>query len=198
MSGPIILASTSASRRTMLAAAGIPFETDAPHVDEDAVKAACAGWPVRDIADRLAELKATKASARHPGRFVLGADSMVALDRITHLDKPGSMAGLAAQLTALRGRSHQLISAAVIARDGQAIWRHVDHATLHMRAFSDAFLDAYVTDHAHAVQDSVGGYHLEAAGTQLFTRIDGDYFTIRGLPLLPLLGFLRQHGLMPE
>lgn len=193
---PLILASTSASRVAMLAAAGVPFEAVAPHVDEAAAKEAMAGAPVRDIADRLAELKAVKVSRSRPDALVLGSDSMVALDRVHFLDKPGTLDGLRDQLRALRGRSHRLVTAAVVARGGQAIWRHVDEAELTIRDFSDSFLEDYVAACGEELQHSVGGYHLEALGAQLFSRIEGDSFTIRGLPLLPLLQWLRDFGVM--
>lgn len=193
----LILASTSASRQLMLTAAGVPFTAIAPHVDEAAAKQAMAGAPVRDIADRLAELKALKVSRSHPGMVVIGSDSMVALDRRTFLDKPDGLEGLRRQLRQLRGREHRLVSAVVAARDGAPLWRHVDEATLAVRDFSDSFLDQYLAACGEDVQHSVGGYHLEALGVQLFSRIDGDSFTIRGLPLLPLLQWLRDTGEMP-
>ncbi len=196
MSG-IILASTSASRRAMLTAAGVEYESVAPLVDEDGVKAACAGWRVRDVADRLAEMKAVKVSRAWPGRYVLGSDSMVALDRTSWLDKPGSLDGLRAQLRALRGREHRLVSAAVVAKDGEPVWRQTEEARLTVREFSERWLEDYVAACGAAVVSSVGGYHLEALGVQLFERIEGDGFVIRGLPLLHLLAWLRMVGVMP-
>lgn len=190
----IILASESASRTAMLAAAGVAFESVPARIDEEGVTAEMAGRPVRDVADRLAELKAVKVSLRHPGQLVLGCDSMLEVERGRWLDKPGSLEGLRAQLRALRGRSHRLVSAAVVARDGAALWRHVEAATLHVRAFSEAWLDAYVAACGEQVLSSVGGYHLEGLGAQLFTRVEGDQFTVRGLPLLAVLGWLREAG----
>ncbi len=183
----------------MLEAAGVPFEAVGSHVDEDAVKAAMAanGARVRDIAERLAEAKAVAVSAMRPGALVIGSDSMVALDARQFLDKPGTVDGLRAQLRLLRGRVHQLISAVVVARDGTPVWRHVAAATLRVRDFSDAWAEDYVVACGPAVAHSVGGYHLEALGVQLFDRVEGDGFVIRGLPLVPLLGFLREAGAMP-
>jgi septum formation protein len=190
----IILASESASRRAMLAAAGVAFEAVPARIDEAGVTAEMAGRPVRDVADRLAELKAVKVSLRHRGAFVLGSDSMLEVERGRWLDKPGSPDGLRGQLRTLRGRSHRLVSAAVVARDGQPLWRHVEAATLHVRAFSDAWLEQYVAACSDAVLGSVGGYHLEGLGAQLFTRVEGDQFVVRGLPLLAVLGWLREAG----
>lgn len=190
----IVLASQSASRRAMLSAAGVAFEAVPARIDEAGVTAGMAGRPVRDVADRLAELKAVKVSLRMPGRFVLGSDSMLELERGRWLGKPGDPDGLRAQLRDLRGRSHRLVSAAVMARDGQAVWRHVEAATLHMRDFSETWLEAYVAASGPDVLSSVGGYHLEGLGAQLFTKVEGDQFVVRGLPLLAVLGWLREAG----
>lgn len=190
----IILASESASRRAMLAAAGVTFEAVPARIDEAGVTAEMLGRPVRDVADRLAELKAVKVSLRHRGEFVLGSDSMLEVERGRWLDKPGSLEGLRVQLRELRGRSHRLVSAAVVARDGQPLWRHVEVATLSVRDFSEAWLEEYVAACGMDVLSSVGGYHLEGLGVQLFTRVEGDQFTVRGLPLLAVLGWLREAG----
>jgi septum formation protein len=194
----ILLASASASRAAMLRAAGVPFEAVAPRVDEAAAKAGMAGASVRDIADALAELKALKVSRSRPGVWVLGSDSMVALDRRAFLDKPGSIDGLVAQLRQLRGREHRLVSAAVVARDGLPVWRHVDEARMRVRAFSEAWLAGYVAACGERVLASVGGYHLEAEGVQLFDAVEGDQFTVRGLPLIAVLAWLREAGVMPR
>lgn len=195
----LVLASTSRSRIAMLEAAGVPFEAAPPMVDEDAIKASLAGHRVRDIADRLAEMKAVKLSLASAwrGRYVLGADSMLALSPTEYCDKPGDLDGLRAQLGLLRGREHRLISAATIACDGKPLWRHVEEARLTVREFSDAWLDAYIARHGNEVRYSVGGYHVEGAGAQLFTHIHGDQFVVRGLPLLAVLGWLREAGEMP-
>jgi septum formation protein len=190
----IVLASESASRRAMLTAAGVTFAAEPARIDEEGVTAGMAGRPVREVADRLAELKAVKVSLRHPGVLVLGSDSMLEVERGRWLEKPGDVEGLRAQLLTLRGRSHRLVSAAVVARDGKPLWRHVEAATLHVRAFSEAWLDEYVAAAGEAVLGSVGGYHLEGLGAQLFTRIEGDQFVVRGLPLLAVLGWLREVG----
>jgi septum formation protein len=192
----IVLASESASRRAMLAAAGVAFEAVPARIDEAGVTAEMAGRPVRDVADRLAELKAVKVSLRRPGQYVLGSDSMLEVARGRWLDKPGTLDGLRAQLRELRGRSHRLVSAAVVSRDGQPVWRHVEAATLHVRDFGEAWLEDYVAACGGEVLLSVGGYHLEGLGAQLFTRVEGDQFTVRGLPLLAVLGWLREAGEM--
>jgi septum formation protein len=190
----IILASESASRRAMLATAGVSFEAVPARIDERAVTLAMRGNAVRDVADRLAELKAVKVSLLRRDKIVLGSDSMLELERGVWLEKPGTPDGLRAQLRLLRGRAHRLVSAAVAARDGQPLWRHVEAATLTVRDFSDAWLEEYVAACGEDVLNSVGGYHLEGLGAQLFTRIEGDQFVVRGLPLLAVLGWLREAG----
>jgi septum formation protein len=192
----LVLASTSAARRAMLTAAGVPHEALAPMVDEDAIKDSlrAAGAGAREIADALAEAKAVKLSRKLPGALVLGADQMLALADGTTLDKPADRAAAAAQLKRLRGVEHRLISAAVIAENGTPVWRLVDTARLTMRDFSDAFLDAYLDAEIGHIVHCVGGYRLEAMGAQLFARISGDHFTILGLPLLGVLDYLRVRG----
>jgi len=194
----IILASQSASRRAMLAAAGVPFTAEAAGVDEDAVKQAmlAEGADGRRLADALAELKAIKLSRRHPTTLVLGCDSTVAAEDGALIDKADSREVSRAQLQRLRGTTHRLTSAAVVALGGEPIWRHVDTAKLAMRDFSDAFLDSYLDTEWPAIGGCVGGYRLEGLGIQLFSRIDGDHFTILGLPLLPLLDWLRVRGVI--
>ena len=194
----LILASQSASRRAMLAAAGVPFAAEAAGVDEESVKQAmiAEGTDGRRLADALAELKAIKLSRRHPTALVLGCDSTVAAEDGTLIDKAASREDSRAQLQSLRGTTHRLTSAAVVALGGEPIWRHVDTAKLTMRDFSDAFLDSYLDAEWPAIGGCVGGYRLEGLGIQLFSRIEGDHFTILGLPLLPLLDWLRVRGVI--
>lgn len=192
----LVLASGSASRRRMLEAAGLVFEVDVPRVDEDAAKASlrAEGLKPRDQADALAELKTLSISRRRQG-FVIGGDQMLAIEGET-LDKPKDMAEARAHLERLRGKAHQLMCAAVVAKEGAIIWRHVDTPRLKMRHFSDAFIDRYLAEAGEAVLSSVGAYQLEGLGAQLFERVEGDYFSVLGLPLLPLLAFLREHGIV--
>ncbi|MBA4758064.1 Maf family protein [Sphingosinicella sp.] len=195
----LVLASTSASRQAMLTAAGVPFEALAPMVDEAELKRALAaeGTDARGVADALAEAKAVKISRKLPGVLVLGSDSVVALDDGTMIDKAPDRETIARQLRMLRGRTHRLVSAAVVAENGTPVWRFVGVARLAMRDFSDAFLEAYLDACGDVLLGSVGGYHIEGRGAQLFARVDGDQFTIRGLPLLPVLDYLRTRSVMP-
>ena len=194
----LILASQSASRRAMLAAAGVPHEAMAAGVDEDAMKAAlrAEGVSPRTLADALAELKATKLSRRHPTDLVLGCDSTVAFDDGTMIDKAESREQQHDLLRRLSGTRHRLHSAAVICEGGAPVWRHVDSATLHVRPLSDAFIDSYLDREWPAIGQCVGGYRIEGPGAQLFARIEGSQFTILGLPLLPLLDYLRIRGVL--
>lgn len=196
----LILASQSAARTAMLSAAGVPHEAIAAGVDEDAAKAALVGEgaDARRLADALAELKATKLSRRHPGDLVLGCDQTLSLDDGALLDKPRDRPDAADQLRRLRGRRHRLTSAAVLCEGGAPTWRHVATATLTMRSFSDAFLGRYLDTEWPAIGGCVGAYRLEALGAQLFDRVDGDHFTILGLPLLPLLDHLRIRGMLAQ
>ena len=192
----LVLASTSPTRRAILEAAGVSFDTVGARVDEDAAKASfrAQGMGARDIADALAELKAMRVSASRPGDVVLGCDQTLALDDGTMLHKPGD--DVAGQLRMLAGRRHHLYSAVVAVENGRAVWRYVDRATLTMRALSDAFIADYQAREATAVVGCVGAYRIEGLGVQLFTKIDGDHFTILGLPLLPLLDWLRARGVL--
>ncbi|MEA1083467.1 nucleoside triphosphate pyrophosphatase [Sphingomonas sp. CD22] len=193
----ILLASQSASRRAMLAAAGVPFEATAAGVDEDAAKAGLAGIKPRDLADALAELKAVKVSLRHPGRLVLGSDSVVALADGSLLDKPESRDQAADHLARMSGARHDLWSAAVIAEDGRPVWRHVEAAKMHVRPLSPAFIQGYLDAEWPAIAGCVGCYRIEGPGAQLFTRIDGSQFTVLGLPLLNVLDYLRTREVIP-
>ena len=192
----LILASQSASRRAMLEAAGVPFVAEPAYVDEDAVKAAMLadGADGRALADALAEMKAVKLSRLFPQALVLGCDSTVQAADGSLIDKAESREASAEQLRALSGSTHRLTSAAVVAHQGSPIWRHVDVARMTMRSLSDAFIDSYLDAEWPAVGGCVGGYRIEGRGVQLFDRIEGDHFTILGLPLLPLLAWLRARG----
>ncbi len=191
----IVLASASAARKQMLEAAGLRIDVDPARVDEDEVKLSLKAEqvPVERAAEALAELKALRISARHPGLLVIGADQMLECEG-DWFDKSPDRETAVQQLKKLRGRRHRLISAAVVALDGQRLWHTTEAARLTMRNFSDEFLDVYLDEVGEAVFTSVGGYQLEGRGVQLFHRIEGDFFTILGLPLLPLLDFLRGRG----
>ncbi len=193
----VILASTSASRSSLLRHAGVAFEAMQPGVDEEAAKAALLGEGVGplQIADALAELKAVRISSRAEG-FVIGADQTLDLDGEL-FDKADTMEQARERLARLRGRPHKLHAAVVVARGGQPIWREVQTATLWMRPFTDDYLDAYLARCGDGVLSSVGCYQLEEEGVQLFSRIEGDYFAILGLPMLGLLDLFRRHGALP-
>lgn len=190
----LILASTSATRQTLLRRAGLSFTVVSPGVDEAVLKQDFTG-PPEALARALAAAKAAAVSAQHPGALVLGADQvLVCEDRL--FDKPDSPEDAAAHLRALAGRAHQLITAASLTRDGTEVWTGVQTATLHMRPLSEAFIADYLAREGDAVCASVGAYRLEELGAQLFTAIEGDVFTILGLPLLPMLGYLRACGVL--
>ena len=193
----LVLASQSASRQAMLAAAGVPFEAVPARVDEEAAKAAMAHLSPRDLADALAELKAVKIATQVPGALVLGSDSLVALADGTRLDKPVDRDDAACHLRAMSGGIHDLWSAAVIAENGRAVWRQVDRARLHVRPLSDAFIDRYLDAEWPAIAGCVGCFRVEGPGVQLFNRVEGSHFTILGMPLLPVLAYLRERKVMP-
>ena len=195
----LILASSSQARAAMLQAAGVDTIAQPARVDEDSIKNAMLAEdaPPRDIADKLAEMKALRISARHPGQLVLGADQVL-IHKEKLLSKTNDLDSARSQLKSLAGDRHQLISTAVIALDGAPIWRHIGQAILYMRPFTDQFLDEYLDAIGDLALTSVGCYHLEGRGAQLFSRVDGDYFTILGLPLLEVLGFLRARGVLTE
>tara|TARA_Y100000588_G_scaffold379102_1_gene460710 strand:+ start:527 stop:1126 length:600 start_codon:yes stop_codon:yes gene_type:complete len=193
----VILASASQSRGAVLRDAGIVFGRDPAAVDEKSVKEA---FRIRKksaghVAGTLAELKAQQVSQRHPGALIIGADQMLQCDGIW-FDKPPDIDHARGHLIALRGKTHELLSAVCVVRDGQCLWRHLESARLTMRPFSDSFLDEYLAAAGDVVCASVGAYLLENRGAQLFSRIEGDYFTILGLPLLPLLSFLVNQGVV--
>ncbi|WP_082515567.1 Maf family protein [Sphingomonas sp. Leaf412] len=193
----LVLASQSASRVAMLSAAGVPFVAEPAHADEAALKAAMAGARPRDVADALAELKALKVSARHLGRLVLGSDSLVVLDDGTILDKPVSREEARDHLLRMSGKRHDLVSAAVVAENGQAVWRHVDTARMFVRPLSYAFVEAYLDAEWPAIGACVGCYRIEGPGVQLFSRVEGSQFTVLGMPLLPVLSYLREREVLP-
>ena len=190
----IVLASQSASRRAMLDAAGVPFAAEPAGVDEGAAKASLADLSPRDVADALAELKALKVSQRRPGALVLGSDSLVVLADGSRLDKPESREEAEEHLRRMSGGVHQLWSAGVIAEGGRAVWRHVEAARLHVRTLSYSFIEAYLDAEWPVVAGCVGVFRIEAMGVQLFDRIDGSHFTVLGMPLLPVLAYLRERG----
>ena len=196
-SPPILLASASVARRAVLSQAGLRFDTRVAGVDEAAIKesARAAAMPAEDAAILLAEAKAERIAARAPEALVIGADQLLVCEG-QWFDKPPDIAAARSQLQRLRGREHELVTALVCHRAGQRIWQHVAKPRLRMRDFSDAFLDAYLAAEGDALLTSVGAYRLEGLGVHLFDRIEGDQPAILGLPLLPLLGFLRQHGVL--
>lgn len=193
----VVLASQSRIRHTMLRNAGVDVACEPAHVDESELKNAmrAEGAGVDAIAEALAELKAMRVSRRHSGALVIGADSMIECGD-AQFDKPHDPAQAVAQLLALAGRTHRLLSAAVVVRDGTRIWHTVDAARLTMRGFDRAYAERYVATIGDGALSSVGAYQLEGIGAQLFTRVEGDFFTVLGLPLLPLLDFLRGHGVL--
>jgi septum formation protein len=196
VSASIILASKSAARRAVLQGAGVAFEIAVAGVDEDAAKIEllAKGASPKDVAEALAEQKAVRISGTRPG-LVVGADQTLEFEGGLS-DKVDTVAAARERLKLLRGKPHHLHSAVVVARDGVPIWRETVSATLAMRDFSDTFLEAYLADEGEAALGSVGCYRLEGPGAQLFARIEGDYFTILGLPLLGLLDLLRQHEVL--
>ena len=192
----LVLASKSLARQAVLQSAGVAFETAGSGVDEDAAKAAllAGGAGPLKVAEALAEMKALAVSRGRPG-LVIGADQTLEFEGRLY-DKAGTLGEARARLQTLRGKPHRLHSAVAVARGGTVIWRETVSATLTMRAFSDAFLEAYLAAEGEAALGSVGCYRLEAQGAQLFAAIEGDYFTILGLPLMGLLDLLRREGVL--
>ncbi|MGD9785525.1 MAG: nucleoside triphosphate pyrophosphatase [Hyphomicrobiaceae bacterium] len=199
--GHLILASASQARRDLLKNAGIAFTVQPADVDEVAIRQALVaaaqgeGVEAGDVAEVLARAKAEAVSVGHPQAMVIGADQTLSLDDAI-LSKPLSRAEARQQLTALKGRTHQLHSGVALALAGEIVWSYVETASLTVRAFSDAFLDDYLNRAGDSVMQSVGAYQVERIGIQLFEAIDGDHFTILGLPLLALMDELRARGFL--
>ena len=192
---PLLLASASATRLALLRAAGLDVTAHAARIDEETIRRAleAEGAHPRDIADTLAEMKARKIADRNPEALVLGCDQVLEFDRRVWA-KPETPAEARTQLCALRGQTHRLLSALVLYDAGEPVWRHVGRADLTMRDFSEAWLDSYIARNWDSIRHSVGAYKLEEEGVRLFTRVEGDYSTVLGLPLLPLLGYLELRG----
>lgn len=192
----LILASASPSRRQLLTNAGLAFETEPSGIDEEEAKRSLLAEHAspQEIAETLAEMKALRVSARYPQAMIVGGDSTLACQGRL-FDKPPTLEAARKQLLALRGQTHELFSSVVVARGGVRLWHLNERARLTMRPFNETFLDAYLARAGEAVLSSVGAYQLEGLGAHLFSRVDGDYFTILGLPLLPLLSFLAGHGI---
>lgn len=192
---PLVLASASVTRARLLAEAGVAVRVDPAVLEETEIIASfrAEGALAGECAAALAEAKASRISARHPGALVIGADQILDCEG-EWLEKPQDIAAARAQLRRLRGKAHELVSAVAVLRDGGMLWHAIDRARLTMRPFSDAFLEDYLARACEEVLRSVGAYRLEGLGAQLFDRVEGDFFTILGLPLLPLLGFLRDRG----
>ncbi|MES2814761.1 MAG: nucleoside triphosphate pyrophosphatase [Pseudomonadota bacterium] len=193
----MILASTSPTRLSMLRAAGLDPTAIAPRVDEATIRDTLVveGANPRDIADALAEMKARKVAEKHPTDLVLGCDQVLALDRETFA-KPQTPDDARAQLRALRGKTHKLLSAIVVYENAEPVWRTIGEARLTMHPISDAYLNDYVDRNWDSIRHSVGCYKVEEEGVRLFSAIHGDHFTILGLPLLPLLAWLGNRGMI--
>lgn len=193
----LVLASASLIRATLLRNAGVPVSTHPARIDEEAIRVSleAEGASPRDIADTLAEMKAARVSARLPDSVVIGCDQVLEF-KGKALGKPPDPDAARAQVAILRGQTHKLLSAVVLYEHGRPVWRHVGEVQLTMREFSDSYLDDYIGRNGIDILESVGGYKLESEGVRLFSRIEGDYFTVLGLPLLPLLGYLGQRGMI--
>jgi len=191
---PIILASGSAIRRQILDGAGLDFEVIVKPVDEAAIKASmlAEGSSIRDIADALAEAKSRKVSIATPG-LVIGADQIMEMDGKL-FDKPATIEAARDRLLDMRGKPHRLIGAVVICENGRPVWRHMSKTVLTVRQFSEEFLEDYIEAEGELLTKSVGAYRFEGRGSQLFSSVDGDFFSILGLSLLPVLDYLRERG----
>ncbi|UWQ28752.1 nucleoside triphosphate pyrophosphatase [Leisingera sp. M523] len=199
MTAHIVLASGSEIRAQLLRQAGIEFETDVPRLDEQAIKSALLAEEAlpRDVADALAEAKARKISGKRPGKLVLGCDQVLEFEGRL-LSKPVSADEAVAQLKEMRGKRHTLLSAAVIYRDGEPIWRHVGQVRLVMRKCTDTYLEDYAARNWQSIRHAVGAYKLEEEGVRLFASIDGSYFNVLGLPLMELISYLGLQGVIEQ
>ena len=197
MAGSFILASSSAVRRRLLERARVPFQAVASNVDEAPIKADCKEQKLgpAETTMALARAKANDVSKDHPDDLVLGADQVLTCGK-EWFDKPVGREGVRAHLMQLSGRAHELVNASVVVQGGMVVWEHQDAITMVMRPLSEVFIEAYINEAGDAASESVGGYQLEGMGAQLFDRTDGDFFSILGLPLLPLLTFLRVRGIV--
>lgn len=197
MSAPLILASSSSVRLKLLQSAGIQVSAHPARIDEDAIRRSLQAGLAKpdDIADTLAELKARKLAEKNPTSLVLGCDQVLAIGSEI-LNKPETVEEAESQISRLQGQTHQLLSAVVLYDDNKPIWRHMGVARMTMRTLSQDYLTAYLSRNWPDIATSVGGYKLESEGVRLFSRIEGDYFTILGLPLLPLLGYLGDRGFL--
>lgn len=195
---PLLLASVSPIRLQLLRNAGLEVSAQPARIDEDAIRQALQAdaAPPREIADALAEMKARKLAEKNPDALVLGCDQILAFKGRV-FGKPETPDEARSQLTEFRDQTHQLISALVLYDGGKPIWRHMSEAKLTMLPLSDSYLDDYVTRNWHSLRQSVGAYKLEEEGIRLFSTIEGDYFSILGLPLIPLLGYLGTRGFIP-
>jgi len=198
MSAPLLLASQSASRARLLRDATVPFEQVRAPIDEDAAKEtfAAEGMGPRDLADALAELKAMSVSLRQPGNLVLGCDQTLELDDGSRVDKVETRGEAVALLARMSGKPHKLHCAAVIAEAGRPVWRQIESVTLHVRPLSDAFIQSYLDLDWDECRWCVGCYRVEGPGAQLFSRVTGSLFAVQGLPLLPLLDYLRARSII--
>lgn len=194
----LILASTSQIRQQLLTAAGVPFTAQSAQIDEDMIRRSLQAEQARprDMADTLAEMKARKIAEKRPDCMVLGCDQILELDGEV-MAKPESPEDARDQLRKLRGQRHKLWSAAVIYHNAKPVWRFMGEARLVMRPLSDTYLNDYVDRNWHSIRHSVGCYKLEEEGVRLFSAVEGDSFTVMGLPLLPVLGYLGDRGLIP-
>jgi len=194
----LVLASASAARARLLADAGVPVRCEPAAIDEESVKLSLKAEHATpaQVAETLAELKAQRVARRHPGALVIGADQMLSCNDVW-FDKPPDRDHATAQLRALSGKTHVLWTSVCVVRGDSRLWHHNASAQLTMRTVSDDFIAAYLDAAGPGVTASVGAYHLEGLGAQLFAKVEGDFFTVLGLPLLPLLDFLRQNKVVP-